>query len=63
MENVCKNKKVAHFGEQDITGITAAKLSEEKGCMFLMLEKPMDMVFLSIAVPKESPYRAAFNYQ
>lgn len=62
LEHVCHGHKIAHFGEYDITNIAAKKLAEQ-GCRFLVLEKPMGMVFLTIIVGKESPFREVFDFQ
>ena len=62
LENVCLKPKVTHYGEFDITNIAAQALSEEKGCRFLVLENQMSMVFLTIVVKKDSPYRQLFDF-
>lgn len=62
LEHVCYKDRVAHFGEVDITGIAAQELEEEEGCRFLVLENNMGMVFLTIIVPKKSPFRRLFDF-
>lgn len=62
LERICYGHKLAHFGEYDITNIGAQELAEQ-GCRFLVLEKPMGMVFLTIIVGKDSPFRKVFDFQ
>lgn len=46
-----------------MTQIVAREFIDNTECEIIHLEKPLKLLYLTMAVTKDSPYRAAFNYQ
>ncbi|KAL0269927.1 UNVERIFIED_CONTAM: hypothetical protein PYX00_007508 [Menopon gallinae] len=63
IDRICRNRKIAHMGEFGVTQIVAQELTDNTECDIIYLDKPLKLLYLTMAVTKDSPYRAAFDHQ
>lgn len=60
---VCQNEKIVYLGTEFETKGAVGDINRRGECEIISLEKPLNVVYITMVISKSSTFKEAFNFQ